>query len=307
MTYEVQLQLGSVQYTVRGPETDGVLSLIERLQTIGRQDPAPGVEAARQALADEFVAGLQISEPLPKIDEPAWIPYSDGGPMPLSACVEVRFAHGSEVGPVLSCDIDWSRVVAYRVLPATPLPKIEDPHADLRATWAPGQHWQTRNRSNPEWISIAGTPFWHADQEYRRVPEDGWIEWAGTTSPVRAHAKVRVKLASGYESGIVPAHTVEWNSKSGSHFAIVAYRVVKPETPLTNVDEWQQWTGGKMPVASGTSNFFSSWSRAESSFLPVVATTGEKMPSELVPTAMAELVGVAPSVRVSAVGTVRTW
>lgn len=32
MTYEVQFRIGNVSYTVRGSDTDGVLSLIERLQ-----------------------------------------------------------------------------------------------------------------------------------------------------------------------------------------------------------------------------------------------------------------------------------
>lgn len=217
MTYEVQLQIGSVQYIVRGPETDGVLSLIERLQTIGRPDPI-----SARSLADLFAKrkGREVRD--------------DTDPVPVTspACRDAAEATLKRMGYYWNGGVLWRPPIGKApVFEDTPLPKIEEPHADLRATWAPGQHWQTRNRSNPEWISIAGTPFWHADQEYRRVPEDGWIEWTGTTSPVRAHAKVQIKLASGYESGVVPAHTVEWNSKSGSHYAnyaIVAYRVVKP-------------------------------------------------------------------------------
>ena len=171
MTYEVQLQLGSVQYTVRGPETDGVLSLIERLQTIGRQDP----------LGRTYIDPRK--EPTP---EDRW----------FEAKIEPGFAEAARKN---YADMD----VAMRGdTDPTPLPKIEE-------------------------------------------PTGAWIEWTGTTSPVRAHAKVQVKLASGYESGIVPAHTVEWNSKSGSHYAIVAYRVVNPEP---SEDGWITWVGGDCPL-----------------------------------------------------------
>lgn len=119
MTYEVQLQLGSASYTVRGPDTDGVMALIERLQTISKPEPL--------GHKDTFEVSM----------------------------------------------------------PATPLPEIE-------------------GRESP------------------------WVDWSGTTSPVRAHAKVRVKMVNGYESGIVPAHTVEWNSKSDSPRRVVVYRVVHP-------------------------------------------------------------------------------
>lgn len=228
MTYEVQLQLGSVQYTVRGPETDGVLSLIERLQAIGRPDPI-----SARSLADLFAKrkGREVRADAQVHEDFEVAMGGDTDPVPVSSpeCRDAAEATLKRMGYTWNGGVLWRPPIGKApVFEETPLPKIEDPHADLRATWAPGQHWQARTRGNPEWISIAGTPFWHADQEYRRAPEDGWIDWAGTTSPVRAHAKVQVKLTNGYESGIVPAHTVEWNSKSGSHFAIVAYRVVKP-------------------------------------------------------------------------------
>ena len=52
-------------------------------------------------------------------------------------------------------------------------PDTNDPHAELRKTWRPGQRWQWRDLgSNNAWIDRFGEPLWSPGAEYRRHPYD---------------------------------------------------------------------------------------------------------------------------------------
>jgi hypothetical protein len=162
MTYEVHFKLRDAEYTVRGPDTAGILALIDGLEPKGEVPPQRLREAYAQLMAQE------------------------------------------------------------------PLPEIEDPHAELRKTWAPGQKWLTRSKEHigkagGQWLYVAGgEPHWHADQEYRRAPEDGWVTMVGGNRPVRAHAKVMVRNRdTGSEYGPYPAHTIVWEN-------VGAYLVIEP-------------------------------------------------------------------------------
>jgi hypothetical protein len=58
---------------------------------------------------------------------------------------------------------------------AEPAPQeSDDPHAELRKTWKPGQRWQGRLRdSGPlDWSECGESPSWHPSLEYRRHPDD---------------------------------------------------------------------------------------------------------------------------------------
>ena len=131
MTYEVQFQLGDAQYTVIGPDIDGVLTLIQGVQGTevvpeheARRDAA---EATLKRLKYEWRGGEQWAPP---IGQPPI-----GRPPP------------------------WVN-------------EPEDPHAELRKSWAPGQRWETRPRGVKEWMYVGGyvggCPEWHPDQEYRQ-------------------------------------------------------------------------------------------------------------------------------------------
>lgn len=110
MSYEVQFEVGSTAYVVRGPDTTGVLELIERLQGL-----------AAPVLPDVFTAGVQVT-PLPEIN--GWIDWAGGDcPVPFRTPVEVRHRNGGELearagrGAAKS----WSHqgfsgdIVAYRI------------------------------------------------------------------------------------------------------------------------------------------------------------------------------------------------
>lgn len=49
-----------------------------------------------------------------------------------------------------------------------------DPHAELRKTWKPGQRWQCRARGMVDWNNIPKPekPMWMTNIEYRRHPDD---------------------------------------------------------------------------------------------------------------------------------------
>lgn len=47
----------------------------------------------------------------------------------------------------------------------------EDPHADLRKTWKPGQRWQ-RFCVFDGWHDLINEPAWNPAREYRRHPDD---------------------------------------------------------------------------------------------------------------------------------------
>lgn len=50
-------------------------------------------------------------------------------------------------------------------------------HAALKATWQPGQKWETRVEGCEQWAPVGNggyaEPVWEHRQEYRRVPDDG--------------------------------------------------------------------------------------------------------------------------------------
>lgn len=55
-----------------------------------------------------------------------------------------------------------------------PKPTSDDPHAELRKTWKPGQRWQCRipGPENDIWSECANPPAWVTGLEYRRHPDD---------------------------------------------------------------------------------------------------------------------------------------
>lgn len=203
MTYEVQFKLRDAEYTVRGPDTAGILALIDGLQP---KSETPKVDPERAALNNAVVRhAVRSAEPWfqPKI-EPDFLETA----RKTYAEFEVE-------------------------MPATPLPEIEDPHAELRKTWAPGQKWLTRSKEHigkagGQWLYVAGgEPHWYADQEYRRAPEDGWITWTGGDCPLHdADVPVDYRMRDGAESTDI-ACTLRWGHTVGFATAtndIVAYR-----------------------------------------------------------------------------------
>lgn len=56
---------------------------------------------------------------------------------------------------------------------------MTDRHAQARASWAPGQYWETRNdtlsHDPAAWVPVSNCgrtePVWDRDQEYRRRPD----------------------------------------------------------------------------------------------------------------------------------------
>lgn len=46
-------------------------------------------------------------------------------------------------------------------------------HSFLRATWAPGQRWETmvvEKVEDPQWVPVNGEPLWDDRQDYRLAP-----------------------------------------------------------------------------------------------------------------------------------------
>ena len=125
MTYEVHFQLVDAQYTVRGPDIDGVLALIQGVQGTEvvpeyetRRDAA---EATLRGLKYEWRGGEQWVPPIQSTPEPEWIEWS-GGQCPVDPAKRliVQSRNGS-VSCMSACYIDWthqghpSDIVRYRV------------------------------------------------------------------------------------------------------------------------------------------------------------------------------------------------
>lgn len=58
-----------------------------------------------------------------------------------------------------------------------PAPTSDDPHAELRKTWKPGQRWQWRHHGIypiSDWHEVGANarPVWDRSFEYRRHPDD---------------------------------------------------------------------------------------------------------------------------------------
>jgi len=109
----------------------------------------------------------------------------------------------------------------------------EDPHADLRKTWRPGQRWQVRTLGGRNWGDFNGEPGWASNLEYRRHPDDvsakqGWVNWAGGRVPVPLNTRIVVKHRSGeiYTTVAGRNYAVRW-THIGHGTDIVAYKVVK--------------------------------------------------------------------------------
>lgn len=73
---------------------------------------------------------------------------------------------------------DAGASVGLPVNEAMPQYAQNDPHAELRKTWKPGQRWQGRLRGDEpqDWSECGESPSWHPSLEYRRHPDDA-KEW----------------------------------------------------------------------------------------------------------------------------------
>ena len=113
---------------------------------------------------------------------------------------------------------------------------FDDPHAELRESWAPGQRWQLRVMG--EWVDLANgmAPLWSPLCSYRRHPDDigrpsesGWVEWKGQYphGPIRdIGVRFDVRLRGGAILESVNPDDCRW-SHDGDDGDIVAYKVVK--------------------------------------------------------------------------------
>lgn len=114
-------------------------------------------------------------------------------------------------------------------------PVQNDPHAELRQTWKPGQVWQVNCKGTIfDWINVSGIPEWSPKLEYRRHPdyqdaedaskpvEEEWIKWSGGLPPIDLGGKVQVRLRNGGLEDGKPAD-FEWD-RAGFPSDIVAYR-----------------------------------------------------------------------------------
>lgn len=112
---------------------------------------------------------------------------------------------------------------------------FDDPHAEMRKTWAPGQRWQVRAPGNRNWGDFNGKPSWSCHLEYRRHPEDvgrlaepEWVDWAGGEMPVKRGTPIEVKHRSGqiYTTVAGGGYAVRWTCEYIST-DIVAYKVAR--------------------------------------------------------------------------------
>lgn len=90
----------------------------------------------------------------------------------------------ADVAPAVSLRADIRAALAAapaQAVPASGEPS-EAPHAELRKAWREGQRWQTRGSPTGQWLDT--TPHWHADQEYRRHPNDATVIAAPTQAQV---------------------------------------------------------------------------------------------------------------------------
>lgn len=106
---------------------------------------------------------------------------------------------------------------------------LGDPHRALRNTWEPKQRWQTRvGGVSGEWVDTR--PRWHADQEYRRHPDD-FSPWDGSHArgPLKLWgvrgAKVRLKLSGGAIYERYAGDPLRWRQE-GHPTDIVGYQIV---------------------------------------------------------------------------------
>lgn len=125
MSYEVQFQLADAQYTVRGPDIDGVLALIQGVQGTEvvpeyetRRDAA---EATLRGLKYEWRGGEQWAPPIQSTPEPEWIEWPGGQcPVGRDVLVQVGLRQGL-LGVGLGRDFDWAvsgnpgDIVRYRI------------------------------------------------------------------------------------------------------------------------------------------------------------------------------------------------
>lgn len=133
MTYEVHFQHDGAQYTVRGPDIDGVLALIQGVQGAEvvpeyetRRDAA---EATLRGLKYEWRGGEQWALPIGPAPAALWYPDAwiewAGGERPVAADarVLVRLRDDSETKtPISACYLPWNHhdrindIVAYKVV-----------------------------------------------------------------------------------------------------------------------------------------------------------------------------------------------
>ena len=122
MSYEVQFQHGDAQYTVRGPDIDGMLQLIQGVRGAevvpeheARRDAA---EATLKCLKYEWCGGEQWAPSSQSTPEPAWIAWSGGErPVAPDQRVLVECRNGA-LSLMSACYFDWGHeghIVRYRV------------------------------------------------------------------------------------------------------------------------------------------------------------------------------------------------
>lgn len=97
------------------------------------------------------------------------IEVMEGAPATISACYLPPALDASKLGPAEAQSVtleDGSTLTATG-------PVQNDPHAELRKTWKPGQRWQYRSAGTHDaWTDRGGQPCWFPDAEYRRHPDD---------------------------------------------------------------------------------------------------------------------------------------
>lgn len=123
-------------------------------------------------------------------------------------------------------------------------PLQNDPHHELRKTWAPGQRWQRREPGR-DWVDTV-KPSWLENVQYRRHPSDidqekPWYpdnssEWVEVPDdcmecPVPKHVVVEVLKAyeredKNYAKQIRPAKGWTWDWPADTDERNVAYKVV---------------------------------------------------------------------------------
>ena len=105
MSYEVQFQHEGAEYVVRGPDIDGVLRLIQGVQS----------------LKYEWCGGELWAPPIGS-KQPEWIKWS-GGDCPVGSKTEVAVClrNGNSIGPTQAYSLSWFHngldgdIVNYRV------------------------------------------------------------------------------------------------------------------------------------------------------------------------------------------------
>lgn len=123
MSYEVTFQAGALSYTARGPDTAGLLALIQGLQGTEvvpehelRRDAA---EATLQRLKYKWCGGKLWAPPIGPAPaflddiQSGWIDWSGGHrPVRDHAKVTVQTRSGATIGPCPAHELNWGHASA---------------------------------------------------------------------------------------------------------------------------------------------------------------------------------------------------